>query len=98
MRAGPTTSPARTTTSSSQGTAGSKGGLGYFGYTYYEENADKVNAVQIDGGGGCVSPSAETVQDGTYTPLARPLFIYPSVGSMSDNEAFADVRPVLRGQ
>ncbi len=72
-----------------EGVAGSKGGLGYLGYTYYEQNADKVNAVQIDGGGGCVSPSAEAVQDGTYTPLARPLFIYPSVGSMSDNEAFA---------
>jgi phosphate transport system substrate-binding protein len=72
-----------------QGVSGSKGGLGYLGYTYYEQNTDKVNAVQVDSGGGCVSPSAETVQDGTYTPLARPLFIYPSIASMSDNAAFA---------
>jgi len=73
-----------------EGVSGSKGGLGYLGYTYYEENADKLKAVQIDSGAGCVSPSAETVQDGTYTPLGRELFIYPAVASMSDNEAFAE--------
>jgi phosphate transport system substrate-binding protein len=72
-----------------EGVAGSEGGLGYLGYTYYEENADKLKAVEVDGGDGCVAPSAETVQDGTYTPLGRPLFIYPSIASMSDNEAFA---------
>ena len=72
-----------------EGVSGSEGGLGYLGYTYYEENTDKLKAVQIDSGSGCVGPSAETVQDGTYTPLGRPLFIYPAVASMSDNEAFA---------
>ncbi len=72
-----------------EGVAGSEGGLGYLGYTYYEENTDKLKAVEIDSGSGCVAPSAETVQDGTYTPLGRPLFIYPAVASMSDNEAFA---------
>lgn len=61
-----------------QGVTGSAGGLGYFGFTYYEENADRLNAVAIDSGNGCVAPSAETAQDGTYTPLARPLFVYPS--------------------
>jgi len=61
-----------------QGVAGAKGALGYFGYTYFEENASKLKAVQIDGGNGCVAPSAQTVQDGTYKPLARPLFIYVS--------------------
>jgi phosphate transport system substrate-binding protein len=61
-----------------QGVEGSKGGLGYFGFTYYEENADNLTAVQIDGGAGCVAPSAAAAQDGTYTPLSRPLFIYPS--------------------
>ncbi|MDF5756519.1 PstS family phosphate ABC transporter substrate-binding protein [Spongiactinospora sp. TRM90649] len=59
-----------------QGVAGSKGGLGYFGFTYYEENTDKLTAVQIDSGGGCVTPSVEAAQDGSYTPLARPLFVY----------------------
>ncbi len=61
-----------------QGVAGAKGGLGYFGFSYFEENEAKLKAVQIDGGNGCVAPSVKAAQDGTYTPLARPLFIYPS--------------------
>ena len=59
-----------------QGVAARKGGLGYFGFTYYEENADKLKAVKVDSGGAASSPSVETAQDGTYKPLARPLFIY----------------------
>ncbi len=61
-----------------QGVSGSANALGYFGYTYFEENAQALKAVEVDGGSGCVAPSAETAQDGTYTPLARPLFIYVS--------------------
>ena len=61
-----------------QGVSGTAGGLGYFGFTYFEENADKLKAVGIDSGDGCVAPSAESVQDGSYTPLARPLFVYVS--------------------
>lgn len=63
-----------------QGASGSKGGLGYFGFSYFEENADKLKAVKIDGGKGkgCVEPSVKAAQDGSYSPLARPLFIYPS--------------------
>ncbi len=72
-----------------QGVSGSKGGMGYFGYTYYEENTDKVNAVQIDSGKGCVTPSPESVQDKTYTPLGRPLFVYPSIEALGSNAAFA---------
>jgi phosphate transport system substrate-binding protein len=67
-----------------QGVQGSPNALGYFGYTYYEENAEALKAVQVDSGDGCVTPSAETAQDGTYTPLARPLFVYVS------NEAAAE--------
>ena len=59
-----------------QAVAGEPGGLGYLGYTYYEENMDTLKAVEIDGGEGCVAPSVETARDGTYTPLSRPLFIY----------------------
>jgi phosphate transport system substrate-binding protein len=70
-----------------QAVSGSKGGLGYFGFSYYEENTDKVKAVQIDSGDGCVTPSAATVQDGTYTPLGRPLFIYPSKEKVASNAA-----------
>jgi phosphate transport system substrate-binding protein len=59
-----------------QGVSGSPNAIGYFGYTYYEENADSLKAIEIDSGDGCVAPSAEAAADGTYTPLARPLFIY----------------------
>jgi len=72
-----------------QGVAGSKGGLGYFGYTYFEENSDQLKAVKIDSGNGCVEPSAETARDGSYTPLARPLFIYPSKAAVEKPEVKA---------
>ena len=55
-----------------QGVAGDTYALGYFGFSYYENNQDRLRAVAIDG----VLPSRETIADGTYTPLSRPLFIY----------------------
>lgn len=64
------------------GVAGSKGGMFYSGFSYYEQNQDKVKALEIDGGDGCVAPSVESVQDGTYKPLGRPLFIYPAAKSL----------------
>ncbi len=70
-----------------QGVSGTEGATGYFGYTYYEQNADTLKALEIDNGEGCVAPSAETAQAGEYTPLARPLFIYVSNASYADNEA-----------
>lgn len=75
-----------------QGVAGSKSALGYFGYTYFEENQDKLKAIEIDSGKGCVAPSATAAQDGTYVPLARPLFIYVSKTAMAKPEvkAFAE--------
>jgi phosphate transport system substrate-binding protein len=69
------------------------GGLGYFGFSYYEANADKLNLVGVCGeGGDCVKPSAETIQNGTYKPLSRPLFMYPSAKAMQRPEvkAFMD--------
>ena len=72
-----------------QGVSGSPGGLGYFGFTYFEENADKLNAVAVDSGAGCVAPSVETAQDGSYTPLSRPLFIYPSVAALKQPQVKA---------
>ena len=60
-----------------QGVARDVGGLGYFGYAYYIENKDKVQAVAVTAGGKApVAPSLETVVNGTYQPLARPIFIY----------------------
>ena len=58
------------------GISGDRNGLGYFGYAYYEENAGRLKLVAIDGGDGCVSPTPETINNGRYAPLSRPLFIY----------------------
>jgi len=66
------------------GVAGSPGGLGYFGFSFFEENADTLKALEIDDGGGCVAPSIESVQDGSYVPLGRELFIYPSAAALED--------------
>ena len=75
------------------GVSGNEGGLGFFGLAFYEENQGILNVLGIDGGDGCVVPSAETVENGTYNPLARPLFIYVNVASAADKpqvEAFVD--------
>ncbi len=69
-----------------QGVEGEKGGLGYFGFSYYEENAANLKLVGVDNGKGCVSPSIKTVQAGTYRPLARPLFIYAKRASFRRGE------------
>jgi len=61
-----------------QGISGDKYSLGYFGYSYYYENRAKLKAVEIDGGDGCVTPTEATINDGSYKPLSRPLFIYLS--------------------
>jgi phosphate transport system substrate-binding protein len=74
------------------GVAGDTHALGYFGFAYLEENLDKIKAVDIDGGAGCVAPSAESVNGGTYKPLARPLFIYPSKSALKRPEFAAFVQ------
>ncbi|MGK2955262.1 MAG: PstS family phosphate ABC transporter substrate-binding protein [Solirubrobacterales bacterium] len=68
------------------GVAGAPGGMGYFGFSFLLENEGTIKGMEIDSGDGCVAPSEETVQDGTYTPLARPLFIYPSAESLKKPE------------
>jgi phosphate transport system substrate-binding protein len=70
-----------------RGVSGSKGALGYFGLSYLLENKDRVRAVEVDGGDGCVMPSVETVQDGSYKPLSRPLFTYPNEDALSEKPA-----------
>jgi phosphate transport system substrate-binding protein len=67
-----------------QGVEGDEGGLAYFGFSYYEQNQDKLNLVGVDAGDGCVEPSIETIQDGSYEPLSRPLFMYPSEQALAD--------------
>ncbi|UCH53664.1 MAG: PstS family phosphate ABC transporter substrate-binding protein [Pseudomonadota bacterium] len=61
-----------------QGVATDKNAFGYFGFAYYAENPNKLKAVPIDGGKGPIMPSAQTVENGTYEPLSRPIFIYVS--------------------
>jgi phosphate transport system substrate-binding protein len=70
-----------------QGVKGDKGAVGYFGLSYVEENKDAIKAVEVDDGDGCVTPTAATVQDKSYKPLARPLFIYVKHSSYQDSEA-----------
>ena len=65
-----------------QGVANDRNALGYFGFAYYIENQAKLKAVAIDGGKGAIGPSPKTVEDGTYQPLARPIFIYVSKKSL----------------
>ncbi|MPM28113.1 Protein SphX [bioreactor metagenome] len=69
-----------------QGIAGDKNALGFFGYAYYEGNKDKLKIVPIDNGKGPVTPSFDTIKDGSYTPLSRPLFIYVNKESLNKPE------------
>jgi phosphate transport system substrate-binding protein len=78
-----------------QAVAGDPGGMGYLGYTYYEQNADTLKALEVDGGEGCVAPSVETARDGTYTPLSRPLFIYVKNDSLAKPEVHGFVEYFL---
>ena len=76
-----------------QGVSGERGGLGYFGFSYFEQNQDTLKALEVDGGSGCVAPSVEAAQNDTYTPLSRPLFVYAKQSSFDDNE---DVRNFIK--
>ncbi|QHS22769.1 PstS family phosphate ABC transporter substrate-binding protein [Virgibacillus sp. MSP4-1] len=60
--------------------------IGYFGYAYYVENKDTLKALGIDNGNGAVKPSPETIQDGSYSPLSRPLFTYINRKSLEEKE------------
>jgi phosphate transport system substrate-binding protein len=69
-----------------QGVSGDQYALGYFGYAYYEANKDKLKVVAVDSGKGPIAPSPETVANGTYSPLSRPIFIYPKVKALDRPE------------
>ena len=74
-----------------KGVQGGKGAMGFFGVSYFEENAKKLNAVEVDGGKGCVAPTAENINSGKYSPLSRPLFIYVSKKALARPEVKAFV-------
>ncbi|OYD08611.1 phosphate ABC transporter substrate-binding protein [Paludifilum halophilum] len=76
-----------------QGVAGDKNSLGYFGFSYYLENKDKLKPVKIvNDEGKAVEPSIENVNNGSYNPLSRPIFIYasPKVMERPEVQAFID--------
>jgi phosphate transport system substrate-binding protein len=77
------------------GVQGAPGGMGYFGFSFYTENQDTLKALEVDGGDGCVAPSVETAQAASYTPLSRPLFIYPSAQALQQPEVEAFVQYYL---
>jgi phosphate transport system substrate-binding protein len=78
-----------------QGVSGDKYALGYFGLSYYDQNQDSLKALAVDGGDGCVEPSVETAQSGTYKPLSRPLFMYVKKESLARPEVEAFLQFVL---
>jgi phosphate transport system substrate-binding protein len=81
------------------GVEGSKGGLGYFGFSYYEGAKEKVNLVGVgETAGECIKPSTAAIQDGSYKPLSRPLFMYPNEKSLARPEVKAFMDFVVKNQ
>ena len=78
-----------------EGVASQPNALGYFGYAYYAENAARLKPVAIDAGDGCVAPTPETIADGSYAPLSRPLFLYVNRTSLERPEVREFVRFML---
>ncbi len=69
------------------GVAGDPGGIGYFGFSFFNENQDQLKALEIENEDGeCVAPAEETTQDGSYNPLGRQLYIYPSAEALQRPE------------
>ncbi|MBI4497744.1 MAG: PstS family phosphate ABC transporter substrate-binding protein [Chloroflexi bacterium] len=77
-----------------QGISSDPDALGYFGYAYYAENRDQLKLVSVaaEQGGGCIAPTQETIANGTYQPLSRPIFIYVKVSAMERPEVREFVR------
>ncbi len=75
-----------------QGIAGDQNALGYFGFAYYVQNKDRLKVLGVDGGSGCVKPDESTINDGSYKPLSRPLYIYVAKSSIAKPQvkAFID--------
>jgi phosphate transport system substrate-binding protein len=81
-----------------QGVSGTPGGMGYFGFSYFEENQDTLKAVEIDNGSGCVAPSSDAAQSGDYKPLARPLFVYVKTSALERTEVEDFLRYMLENE
>jgi phosphate transport system substrate-binding protein len=82
-----------------EGVAGERGALGYFGFSFYRQNRNSLSALEIDGGQGCVAPSAESVHDGSYGPLARSLYIYVNQAALDESRSLRSfVRYILENE
>jgi phosphate transport system substrate-binding protein len=80
-----------------QGVAGDPGGLGYFGYSYYEANKERLGLVAIDNGDGKpVKPSLDVIRAGQYRPLSRPMFVYVNKESYKRAEVKAFVEFMMK--
>jgi phosphate transport system substrate-binding protein len=75
-----------------QGVSGDQGSIGYFGFAYYTENREILKVLGVDNGTGCVRPSVTTINDGSYSPLSRPMFIYVNNASLEHEYVQAFVR------
>jgi phosphate transport system substrate-binding protein len=80
------------------GVGGDEFAMAYVPYSFVQEAGGQVKALEVDGGDGCVEPSVETVQGGTYVPLGRPLFIYPSGKALQSPEVIAFIEFYLANQ
>ncbi|GIW33158.1 PstS family phosphate ABC transporter substrate-binding protein [Meiothermus sp.] len=73
-----------------RGVEGNVNAMGFFGYAYYVEEKGKLKALAIDNGKGCVAPTEATINNGTYAPLSRPLFIYVNLKSLNEKRSLQD--------
>jgi phosphate transport system substrate-binding protein len=78
-----------------RGVEGDRGAMGYFGFSYYEENAKRLNLVAVNSGGGCFKPSIASVQARRYKPLSRGLFIYAKKKSFKRDVVAAFIRHLI---
>jgi phosphate transport system substrate-binding protein len=77
------------------GIEGTEGALGYVGFSFADQQKDRLKILAVDGGKGCVKPAVTTIADGSYTPLSRPLFMYPSTKTVAEPEVEAYIGYVL---
>jgi phosphate transport system substrate-binding protein len=81
-----------------RGVEGNRGAMGYFGYSYYVENKNRLKVLRVDGGNGCVAPNIQTVQNRSYKPLSRPLFIYVKRESFRKPVVAAFIRYTIQNE
>src|SRR5690606_4979291 len=87
-----------------QGVSGDQNALGYFGFAYYAANEGRLKLVAVDSGDGCVRPDADSIENGSYSPLSRPLLLYVNRASLAEPavrafvDFYLDSVPLLAGE